>query len=447
MIEKRRHQALLVLSLALVVRLVFLAAFALPVHWSDAGVANGSELGSIARNLAEGRGFSSPFGPGDRPTAWIAPVVPAVWALWFAALGVFSQASLYAVLGLQVLASALSCVVIWWILDRTMRRKLGCPPRMVVLIAAAFCFWPDSLLAMKRPWYFPLQEFGSLLMIRSGMLWWDRPDTTRSVSLGLHGGLLCLVNPAPMPVLPWILGARWITQPQRTRTLRGALVVGAVAFTSVLPWVVRNHQQLGAAVFVRANFGVELLQGNHPDATIQQTRDSLHPALRREERARYEALGEAAYARECRDRAVAAMREHPGLLLRRTVQRVIAYWLPVTTTSASWQDGTGTPVLKTGIRWIVALLPWVLVGVLGFLRRGVAIPDRWLLLGPILLLPLPYYITHVNPSYTALSRPFVLLLAAVLFGCWLRRREAREPRPAAELHASSSPAAPSGPSS
>ncbi|MDA0577098.1 MAG: hypothetical protein O3B24_03260 [Verrucomicrobia bacterium] len=42
--------------------------------WHD--VDHGGELGRIAVNIAEGRGFSDPFGSTGQPTAWFSPIVP-----------------------------------------------------------------------------------------------------------------------------------------------------------------------------------------------------------------------------------------------------------------------------------------------------------------------------------------------------------------------------------
>src|ERR1051326_7918781 len=58
----------------------------------------GMETGSIARSLASGEGFASPFRGSTGPTAWIAPIYPALCAAIFKLLAVYSQASAIAIL-------------------------------------------------------------------------------------------------------------------------------------------------------------------------------------------------------------------------------------------------------------------------------------------------------------------------------------------------------------
>ena len=132
--------------------------------WDEAGIAYGSELGHIARNLAEGRGFSSPFEEGSTPTAWIAPAVPALWALVFRALGTFSDASLTAILALQCLASALA-VGIYGSLARRMALASGGSRRVALVLGVALALWPESILGLRRPWYFGFQELGVALLV------------------------------------------------------------------------------------------------------------------------------------------------------------------------------------------------------------------------------------------------------------------------------------------
>ncbi len=58
------------------------------------------------------------------------------------------------------------------------------------------------------------------------------------------------------------------------------LITGAV----VLPWTIRNHQKLGAWMFMRSNFGLELRVSNNnmAGATAQENKDiykHFHPGF------------------------------------------------------------------------------------------------------------------------------------------------------------------------
>jgi hypothetical protein len=72
-----------------------------------------NETTNIARSIDEGRGLSSPFGAAyTGPTSWIAPVYPYLCALFFVLFGVFGTHAAVALLILQSLISALTCVPI-----------------------------------------------------------------------------------------------------------------------------------------------------------------------------------------------------------------------------------------------------------------------------------------------------------------------------------------------
>src|SRR5271155_3300550 len=62
------------------------------------GFSFGYETGSIARSLAEGHGFSSPFGVPTGPTAWIAPLYPFLCSIVFRIFGIFSDMSGFVIL-------------------------------------------------------------------------------------------------------------------------------------------------------------------------------------------------------------------------------------------------------------------------------------------------------------------------------------------------------------
>jgi hypothetical protein len=58
----------------------------------------GWETGRIARSIASGQGFSSPFASGTGPTAWLAPIYPYLLAGVFKVFGVYTNASAVAIL-------------------------------------------------------------------------------------------------------------------------------------------------------------------------------------------------------------------------------------------------------------------------------------------------------------------------------------------------------------
>ena len=101
-----------------------------------------NETTNIARSIAEGRGFSSPFGAAYAgPSSWIAPVYPYLCALFFVLFGVFSTNAAVALLILQSLISALTCVPILGIAERTVGRHAGVAAAVLWAVFPWFSKW------------------------------------------------------------------------------------------------------------------------------------------------------------------------------------------------------------------------------------------------------------------------------------------------------------------
>ena len=83
--------------IAFVVRVGWIAiAHTYRVRTTDSNFGFGWEVGRIAYSLANGMGFSSPFGGNTGPSAWTAPVYPWIASLAFRAFGSYSRASAFA---------------------------------------------------------------------------------------------------------------------------------------------------------------------------------------------------------------------------------------------------------------------------------------------------------------------------------------------------------------
>src|SRR5690242_21911961 len=68
----------------------------------------GWETGRLARSIANGDGFSSPFHDHTGPSAWIAPLYPYFLAGVFKIFGIYSNASAWVALAVNSLCSALT---------------------------------------------------------------------------------------------------------------------------------------------------------------------------------------------------------------------------------------------------------------------------------------------------------------------------------------------------
>src|SRR5512132_2682843 len=73
----------------------------------------GYEIGRVARSIAEGRGYSSPLFNDTGPTAWAAPIYPAILAAVFRVFGIFTTTSAIVMLSINSAFSALTCVPLY----------------------------------------------------------------------------------------------------------------------------------------------------------------------------------------------------------------------------------------------------------------------------------------------------------------------------------------------
>src|SRR5664279_2771020 len=92
---------------------------------TDSNFSFGWEIGRIAYSLANGHGFSSPFGGDTGPSAWTAPVYPWIVSLAFRAFGSYSNAASFALLTFNSLCSALTAWAIYCTGRRLFNEKVA----------------------------------------------------------------------------------------------------------------------------------------------------------------------------------------------------------------------------------------------------------------------------------------------------------------------------------
>lgn len=402
------RQALLVFVVALAVRLAYTLWWHSDLGWPD--FYNGGEFARIASNLAEGRGFSSPFSAGDRPTAWFGPVGPGLLSLLFYLHGSYSPTVLREFLALNAVVGAAACMI-YAALFRELANLTGRPAAVTARWAVGFGFvlavWPESVELHAWPLYFTLQDLGLAALTWCIVRWLMLGGWRRAVRVGVVGGVASLVNPVPLPLLAYpVLRRWWQSRASGTNVPWGQVALIACSALLVMsPWMVRNRVVLGAWSPVRANFGVELRQGNNPTATLSQTGRSLHPAIVTAERERYDELGEAAHSEWAFDDAIRYMRANPGKTATQVATRVAAFWLP---------DLFDAPDPPRSFLWRSIFVPAAavpLVMLLGLFVAGtpLRVPYWSLFAFTLLVLPIPYYLTNVSAWYGYSFKYFLLM--------------------------------------
>jgi len=110
-----RHQVLLMVLAALMVRLVVVAyGFREQTDPSDHHAAFGWEMGWVARSIFQGHGFSSPFFPLTGSTAMVPPLFPYLVAAMFHLFGLYTATAAFAILSINSLFSALTCIPLYF---------------------------------------------------------------------------------------------------------------------------------------------------------------------------------------------------------------------------------------------------------------------------------------------------------------------------------------------
>jgi hypothetical protein len=356
-------------------------------HYGVVRVYGGFESCRIAASIMGGHGFSSPYGIPSGPTAWLPPVYPYLVAAVFKVLGVYSLASLW-------------CLILV---------NIGCETLIVVLLfrIGLRCFGPMTAFAASFLWAVELggvaygvriweSSISALLATLSVLLYLhllDSPSRKRDwIGYALLWALAALTNTALLTLMPLAVGALLFRKWPEVRW--NALVALAVFLCALAPWTIRNYVVFHKLIPIRGNFGPNLWYGNHPG--VQGPADeTLDPMKNRDEFLVYQQMGDAAYGASRQRMAFDFIRENPAEFTRLTWARIIYFWTASETFGPVW-------------RACVSLLAFV--GLLLMWRNGVAGVAPFA--SALLLFPLTYYATHTESFYRHPIEPLVGLLVA-----------------------------------
>jgi hypothetical protein len=383
-----------ILALALVLRLgvVSMVLFCYPRNWL---FSKAPDLGFLAHSLSSGHGLSSPFGGSTGPTAFLAPGYPTILALTFRLFGSYSFASAAAIMGLQTLCAVLTVAMIMQVASRS----FGAPTANL-----AGAFWAVSPPLIWLPavlWETGLSTLLLIGMVALAIQAMNSPGKGLWVVMGTYCGLAMLVNPSLMPALFTVLG--WTIYQTRSAWHSAPWICWLTMLAVFAPWPLRNARMLHAFIPLRSNFGYELWQGNHPGATgVFDAR--LEPLQNKYEYADYAAKGEVAYMNKKSALAKAFIRAQPGTFIRLSAERVVRFW-----TGAGSEANSGAVEAHTVV---TSLLGLVGLGALFIRHGGKNRAMAMLFLLPILVFPLPYYITHPDFRFRLLLDPLLTILSA-----------------------------------
>jgi 4-amino-4-deoxy-L-arabinose transferase-like glycosyltransferase len=361
----------------------------------------GWEMGRIARSIAQGHGYGSPYGDSTGPTAWEPPLYPYLMAAVFKVFGIYTYASAWALLTINSLLSALTCIPIYLIASKTFGERVAVWSTRTWVLLPYIWYW--SVHWIWDTTFTPLVL--SLIFLVSLELEESR-EWRNWLIFGLLWGVGALANPTMLAFLPFC--GLWIWRQRHRRGLSSlsAIAVSSLIFLLVLtPWLVRNDEVFGRFVFLRDDFGLQFRLGNG-DGAEGMSRVYLQPNLNQLEFEKFRRMGELAYAADCKRLAFDWIRAHPGRFLVISLKRVFYYWngVPKPTDSTAFWDFRSSLFLTSSV-----LAIWGLILALRQKRRG-----AWLFAGLIITYPAVYYVVYPHARYRHPIEPELLILAVFL---------------------------------
>ncbi len=255
----------------------------------------GWEMGWIARALASGRGFSSPYFPWSGPTAIMSPLYPGLLSLVFRAFGIYSLTSAFVILTINSGRSARTCIPVDFIAKYSLG-DLGAK-----YAAWVWAFYPFAIyFSATRVWEYSLTS----LLITTCFCIAQRIHRSAKplawIGWGALYGVAAYSNASIMSTLPFLLGFALYRAHREGRRwmLNGALTL--LTFFAVLtPWTIRTYKVLGVICPIRDNIWLEMYADNFGNAPQDRTSppscdNRPYPASSPVEMKKYLAMGEVA---------------------------------------------------------------------------------------------------------------------------------------------------------
>jgi hypothetical protein len=355
---------------------------------------------NVAASLVTTGRFADPFGYPSGPTAHVGMLTPLPSALAYWLFGVGTPRAEYL---LTVWAVFLICLSIW--LCWRLAVALGAPrgARIAAVAVAAFAPLYIGIELRERNWEF-LPATAILLWILLRLAQVDAGVFSRGwlVLTGALAGFLFILSPPAGLAAIVALGffhllraplRKWWIAPVSTLVVAG-LLAG--------PWAVRNMRELGAPIFLRDNFGLELAIANYPGAVnpadprlAYWTRMTTIQTMHLSEAQLRSAGGEVAYYHALGQTAREWIDAHPWDFVMLCGRRFVEFFLPP---RWIWSPYSATLERFTDVRqfivWLAALGGLATLVAMAPFRRPYAY-----ILAAILAYSLPYVLTQPDLRY------------------------------------------------
>jgi 4-amino-4-deoxy-L-arabinose transferase-like glycosyltransferase len=372
-------------------------------EWMDPFVLEHWAFGRVARSIASGHGFGSPFA-NTGLSALLPPVYCYLLAGIFKIFGIETKASVLAALSLNSLFSALACGPVFLLA----KRAFG--DRVAKWAGWSWAFSPYGV-------YYGADWAWSTCLVTLEFCWlflfaWRLEESSRTrdwLLFGFFGGIAALTEPVVLSVIPvlglWTLFRRYRNGEAWTALLLAASFAG-VAILS--PWFIRNYEVFHRFIPVRSGYGLELYIGNSGDST-RWVNSALHPNHSDAELAEYERFGEMAYMDHKRHQAMDYIRAHPGWFAWMTFRRIVYMWTGYWSFDRTYLKDEPLDPPNIFVNTTLSLLGWL--GLRRVFQRDTSLGVRFAIV--MFFFPLAYYFSHPETYYFRPVDPLIVVLAAV----------------------------------
>lgn len=383
-------------------------------HWHF-----GWEMGRIARNICEGRGFSSPFFDPSGPTAMLPPAYPYLVALCMKLFGGFTVATTMAVLTLNSLFASLTVIPVYFLAKRVLDE------RTALVSGWTWAFFPYSIYLAGGRIY-----SDALTCLIAALLWLQTLRLKDSSTIrdwlvwGALWGAAGLVSPVLLGPLPFL--AIWLAM-KRSRAGRPWLLPGVLAacvlVAIVAPWTLRNYRAFHRFIPLRDGFWMEVHVGYNGD-TSDVTPDSAHPTTSPVEYAEWRRLGEIGFMDAKKAQAIRYIDAHPGFFAWVTARHVLNMWTGFWSLDPTFLAGEPFHIPNT---FFAAAMTLLLIGGLRYAYRNGRGEAVFPLLIILVTFPLVYYITHSSMDYRHPIDPIIVIMDCYWVLEWRRRKAISRP--------------------
>jgi 4-amino-4-deoxy-L-arabinose transferase-like glycosyltransferase len=380
----------------------------------------GAEMGWVARSLALGHGFSSPFFPSTGPTALVPPLFPYLLAVVFRTFGLYTAKSAFVILSLDSLLSALTCIPVYLSL------KYAAGEKPAQLAGWLWAIYPFAIyFSGAQVWDYALTSFlfavcfcfAQRLHLQEGFSVW--------FGFGILYGVTALSNPSVLSMFPVLLlmalwkvkriGSHWL--------LRG--IVTLIAITVVLGlWAIRNNRVMHAVSPIRDGFWLEFWAGNSGD-TFTSNPGWAHPASNPVEMQKFEAEGETAYLAHKHTMTVSFVRHHSLLFAGVSIRRAVRFWTGFWSFRPRYLQSE--PLDLPNVFFCTCITLFMLRGISRWWKEDRTHASPFLMM--LIVFPIPYYLTHSSMDYRQPIEPEIVILATIgLIGIrdWTESTDAEE---------------------